>query len=510
MSDPANVPLLERALAAISPSWAAARGEARLRASRAWAIEAARNYDAGNISRRTKGWNPTAASGSAALSTGLDRLRARSRDLARNNEWAGKGLAVIEDDVVGSGFAVAFQHADKRLAETAAARWAAWADSLQVDATGLSDFAGLLGAAMRGMAEGGDVVIRRRWRTLADGLAVPLQLQLLEGDHIDSSRDQAKGDAGGRIIQGVEHDLIGRRAAYWLHREHPGDAWNGNRESVRVPASEVLHLFREDRKGQVRGVPWMAPCLLRLRDIAEWEDAVLLRAKLANYFVGSVELSTETPAFVAAGSDGKPSEDRIEDWKPGAVQYLNPGEKLVWSEPPEVAVSHSDYLRVGLLAVAAGLQIPYEALTGDLRNTNYSSGRLGWLQWQRRIEVYRWRILVPRLCQPVVRWFLEALATSEDPRFLEVRATWDPPHREMIDPTQEVQAFRNAIRAGIVSRADVVRSLGRDPKAIVRDAGEDHQEQVAAGVMFDSDPAFDLGRKPAGEPGRKAGEAANP
>lgn len=508
MAEPKRLPLLERVVATVSPGWAAARAEDRLRASRAWALEGAlRNYDAGSMSRRTKGWNPTSASGSAVVATGLDRLRARSRDLVRNNEWATKGLGVIEDDVVGTGFAVTFEHQDKGLAQAAADRWTAWADSLQVDATGLSDFSGLLGSLMRGMAEGGEMVVRRRWRTAADGLAVPMQLQLLEGDHIDSSREQSVGEAGGRLVQGVEHDPIGRRAAFWLFREHPGDGWSTARDSVRVPASEVLHLFREDRKGQVRGVPWTAPCLLRLRDLAEWEDAVLLRAKLANYFVGTVKLPEPASGFAPA--DEANQDGALEEWKPGAVQYLNPGEQLEWSEPPEVGVTHSDYLRVGLLAVAAALQVPYEALTGDLRNTSFSSGRMGWLQWQRRIEAYRWRILVPRFCQPAARWFLEALATAENPRFTEVRTTWDPPHREMIDPSTEVRAFKDAIRAGITSRDDVVRSLGRDPAKVRAQAAADHKAQEQAGVMFDSNPAWDLGRKPAGEPGRKPGQASN-
>lgn len=502
-----GTPLVERALAVVSPSWAAARGEARLRAARAWHTEQQlRNYDGAAISRRTQGWVSPTGSGSAMVSTALDRLRARSRELARNNEWMSKGLAVIEDDVVGTGFAVKFTHKDQAVADRAAAKWAEWADTLQIDADGLADFSGLLSLAVRGMAEGGDVVLRRRWRKADDGLAVPLQIQLLEGDHIDAQRDGI--DTGGnRTVQGVAHNLLGQRSGYWLFREHPGDNWRATSESVLVPAAEVLHLFREDRKGQVRGVPWGAPCLLRLRDLAEWEDATLLHAKLANMYVGVVRMPNQVAPFNALGDDGKPME-QVEEWKPGQVQYLNPGEELTFTEPPPPAATHSDYLRVGLLAVAAGLQIPYEALTGDLRNTSFSSGRLGWLQWQRRIEAYRWRILVPRVCQPIARWFLEALAVT-DPRFREVVTEWNPPHREMIDPTQEVAAFERAIRAGLTTRREVVRSLGRDPAEVLRETAADNQAAREAGVMWSTDPGNDLGRKPAGEPGRKPGQAAN-
>lgn len=502
-----RTPLLERAIAAVAPGWGAARAEARLRATRAWRAEdAVRSYDASSFSRRTQNWNPTSGSGAAAMGSGFERLRARARDLARNNEWMAKGLGVIEDDVVGSGFMVKFEHPDAGRAKEAAAIWKEWADSTQIDAAGLQDVSGLLGLAVRTMAESGEFLLRRRWRTPEDGLAVPLQIQLLEGDHLDHLKE-GLGQDGSRTVQGVEHDPLGRRRAYWMFREHPGDPLATVRESIAVPASELQHVFREDRRGAVRGIPWGAPCLLRLRDIAQWEDAKLHRVMLANMFVCTIEMPEVITDFAPMGPDGKVKAP-IESWKPGQVQYTRPGEKMNWSTPPEPGNDHETYLHVGLLAVAAGLQIPYEALTGDLRKTSFSSGRLGWLQWQRRIEAYRWRIVVPRACQPIGRWFLEALAIR-DPKMLEVRMSWNPPHREMIDPTAEVASFEKSIRAGLTSRQDVVRSLGRDPAEVLREIAEDNKAQKDSGVMLTTDPANDLGRKPAGDPGRKAGEAAN-
>jgi lambda family phage portal protein len=508
-----ETPMLERVLVKVAPAWAAARADARLRIERSNAATTLvrsyqRGYDAAAYSRRTQGWRPTNASGSSAMMN-IDQLRARARDLARNNEWMAKGLAVIEDDVIGSGFAVKFSHRDGGIAKEATERWRAWADTLQVDPEGLVDFSGLLGLATRGMAEGGDMFIRRRWRKAEDGLAVPLQFQLLEGDHLDSTKE-GNLSGGGRIVQGVEHDALGRRVAYWLFREHPGDANPATRESVRVPSTEVLHLFRVERKGAVRGIPWGTPCLLALRDIAEFADANLLRQKLSNMFVGVVKLQGDVAPFApqAEGPATGRGSEPIEEWTPGMMQYLANGEEMQWNAPPAPGVDHADFMRVSLLQVAAGLQIPYEALTGDLRNTSFSSGRLGWLQWQRRIEAYRWRIIVPRVCAPAARWFLEALAV-EDGRMLEVAATWDPPHREMIDPVAEVNSLEKAIRAGLLTRPAAVRSLGLDPEAMLEETAKDQAAQKAAGVMFTTNPENDLGRKPEGQPGRKPGEAAN-
>ncbi len=49
----------------------------------------------------------------------------------------------------------------------------------------------------------------------------------------------------------------------------------------RVSAEDVIHLFRLETPGQVRGISWFAPVLLRLADLDSWRDAQLVRQKIA-------------------------------------------------------------------------------------------------------------------------------------------------------------------------------------------------------------------------------------
>lgn len=501
---PSGLPALERVLAAVAPQWALSRARARMELVRYEAAsDLIRHYDGNAMSRRTKGWIPAGGSGVAATQ-GLDWLRARSHDLARNNEWMVKGLGIIQDAVVGPGFTVKWVAEDKGLERELQARWNAWADTLEICPEGLECLDAKLGSAVHAMAEGGDVLLRRRWRRASDGLTVPLQVQLLEGEHLDTDKNQ-RSDSG-RIVQGVEYDRVGRRVAYWLRREHPGDPDSTSRESTRVPAEDVLHLFRVERPGAVRGVPWGAPCILRLRDFQEYEDAQLLRVKLANMFVGSIEFAVDVAPVAPVDGEGK-VHPPIDDLKPGSHQYLNPGERMVWNTPPQPGIDAADYARVNHLAIAAGLQIPYESLTGDLRNTSFASGRLGRLDFRDRVEVYRWQMLVPRGCQPVARWFLEAMAIDE-PRALEGVALFVPPPREWLDPATEVNAYEKAVRAGFKSREQVVRMMGDDPERVLEEQAADVLAQKAKGVLFTTHPGNDLGRE-ARPPGRRPGEASN-
>ena len=126
----------------------------------------------------------------------------------------------------------------------------------------------------------GEVLVRRVRG--GPSRAIPMQIQVLEPDYLDPSRDGARG--GNEVREGIEYDPAGRRVAYWLFDRHPGE-WRtltrATLESRRVPASEVLHVYRQDRPGQMRGVSWFAPIALQLQDLADHQEAQLLRQKIA-------------------------------------------------------------------------------------------------------------------------------------------------------------------------------------------------------------------------------------
>ena len=82
-------------------------------------------------------------------------------------------------------------------------------------------------------------------------------------------------------MQGIEFDPLGRRRAYWLHAEHPGDAYGALQNGLQsrpVPASEIAHIY-EKQRAQARGVPWGAPVIRSLHDLDDCEVAELVRKK---------------------------------------------------------------------------------------------------------------------------------------------------------------------------------------------------------------------------------------
>ena len=68
----------------------------------------------------------------------------------------------------------------------------------------------------------------------------------------------------------------------------PGDPLAFSAWTCRVPAADCLHLFKLLAAGQLRGITWFAPVLLRLHELDQFEDAALVKAKVAALFTGFI------------------------------------------------------------------------------------------------------------------------------------------------------------------------------------------------------------------------------
>ena len=119
----------------------------------------------------------------------IARLRDRSRDLVRNNPYAAKAVGALVSNMVGTGLLPRARAATPELAAQADRLWSEFAAS--ADADGLTDFSGLQALIVRSLVESGEVLVRLRERRVEDGLPVPLQLQVLEADHLDSRRPRS-------------------------------------------------------------------------------------------------------------------------------------------------------------------------------------------------------------------------------------------------------------------------------------------------------------------------------
>jgi len=453
---------------------------------------AAADYEAAATTRRTTGWLPATSDINTLVFRNLDTLRARSRDMVRRNPWAANALDAFVANAIGTGIKPQSLHPDTRLKERIQELWLRWTD--EADASNLTDFYGLQALACRAVMEAGECLIRLRPRLAKDGLTVPLQLQLLEAEHLPTGETR-KLENGNYLRAGIEFDRIGRRVAYWLHREHPFDTLNpvASTELVRVPADSVLHLFRPVRPGQLRGQPWLTQVLVKLYELDQYDDAELVRKKTAAMFAGFVLKNTpEDPVLGETATDQ--SGTALAGLEPGTLQVLLPGEDIKFSTPADVGASYETFMRVQLRSIAAGMGITYEQLTGDLTGVNYSSIRAGLLEFRRRCEQFQHQVIVYQFCRPVWRrWIEAALLSGALPKQGDLApyydAKWIPPGFAWVDPLKDIKAQIMAVRAGFKSRAEVVSEQGYDAEAIDREIAADNARARELGLSYDTDPS---------------------
>lgn len=485
---------LDRAIGFFSPSAEVRRLQARVISKHL----AKRGYEGATRGRRGLNWTTANQSADAASATDLPILRARARDMVRNNPYAERGIRVIEANVVGTGI---IPTANTRAAgrnEALEKLWIKWGDTTACDFDGTHDFYGLQRLIMKMVARDGGALVRRHFKKPDASKNVPLQLQVLEMDYLDT-RKHGTFNGKNAIINGIETDPAGRVVAYWLYEVHPGavvtfQSLRNAFTSHRVPASEILHVYRKDRAGQLYGVPWLAPVMLRMKDLDDYEDAQLLKQKISACAVGAIK-DIEAPETSNLTDEEKEAWGRIE---PGAWEFLPPGKDVEFFTPPTVQ-GYAEHTRSVLRAIAVGLGITYESLAGDYSQSNFSSSRMGWLEFNRNITVWRNEIMIPQFCAPAYTWFaiaanMAGLAQAVTP------AIWTAPRREMIDPVKETEAIKAQIRMGTKSLSEAITEDGKDPAVVFQQYAADNKTIDELGLVFDSDPRQDAKKAPSPAP----------
>jgi len=453
-------------------------------------------YQAASRGRAFYKWFASGSGANSALLGGLSIMRARSRDLARNNPWCVSALDSLVANITDPGIMPISRAADKNFRRDARRLWADW--GIQADAAGVLSWDLLVGLAARSLFESGEVFIRMRPRRTDDGLPVPLQVQIIEADHcpIEHTADAANGN---KIIAGIEFDKLGRRVAYHMYPEHPGESaqhqqFNGELLK-RIPAEEIIHLYEPTRPGQIRGTPRLTAVIKRLYDLHEYEDAELKKKKIASMFVGSIE-SPAVDDDLLDEEEGLDDQQNV-NWaniEPGTILTLEPGEELKFSNPPAADASYEPHIKTQLRAVASAIGITYEQLTGDLTGVNFSSIRAGLNEFQRRARRLQ-RLIAHQLCQRVWEVWLETAVLSgalTAPGFAANRAAWSrvewrAPGWRYVNPQQEVAAIKEEIKGGLNSRVSVLAEQGKDVVEIDEQNAEDKERADELGLKYDTD-----------------------
>jgi len=484
---------LDRAIGSIAPQWALERARARVALRYTQATAAQFRYEGARSGRRTDGWTAGASDANVELMGALVWLRDRSRDLVRNNPYAVKAIEELVGNTVGTGITPQANTGNEELDRFIDNEWPYFAE--KCDTPQRMDFYAMQALVTRTMAESGESIVRFRPRLPKDNLRIPLQLQILESDFLDHSRTM--GTLNGNVMQGVEFDLIGQRTAYWLFSQHPGGVLilnpRGGIISQPVPADQVMHIYRMLRPGQVRGVPWLAPVMMALRDLDDYADAERVRKKIEACLAGIITQADGDP--MGATSTDPQTGNMIESFEPGMIARLKAGEDIKFMQPA-AAGGYREYKVTELQAISSGSGVPYENLASDMSQTTYTSYRAGQLGFRNTIEAFRWLTLIPMFCQPVRKRFIDTLVLvnkipaklQQDQGLNLYGTTWTAPKWESVDPLKDAKAEVQRIRTGTENLFSAISANGIDPRDQLAQISRINKMLDQLGIVLDSDP----------------------
>lgn len=458
------------------------------------AINIQNRYDGAEMGRRLGSWNPPASGPNRAIAK-LQILRNRARDAVRN-EWQASGaLRVKVTNLIGTGITPRPTTTDETLKKKLTDLWNEFVPL--ADADGLLDYYGMQALAARCRSEAGELFLRVRPRRLDSGYGVPFQIQMLEPEMcplLDADNWPGMPQFN-RMRQGVEFNRMGQRVAYWFYKEHPGDFFSGRigqSDLIRVPAEFVKHVFKPLRIGQIRGVPDGATNIAPLRVVTDFNDAVLARQHTANLFTGFVKKNNPTAAdidpitgkAIEYDANGVP----LASLEPGTMNELLPGEDVVFSKPPDAGTNYADFMRWQTLGLSAGEGVPYELLTGDLRDVSDRVLRVILNEFHRQCEQEQWHTIIPAICvwvrQQWIKYYRLAGRLSASDAEEAAKVTWSPQAWAYVHPVQDVQARKLEKEAGFRSRSDIIAERGYDAQEVDAERAADQQREIDLGLSF--------------------------
>jgi lambda family phage portal protein len=430
---------------------------ARRAIARALHPEATRAYDAANWKRFPR----DARMGRTALETiqAAPASRSRARYFAANDAHASAAVNALATYLWGPGAVPA--HEDEALAADFLTWWN------HCDADGRTNFGGLIRIALQAMVVDGESFIVFRQR--ADGL----KLQLMPSEQVAEDVTRELG-GGAFIAAGIEFNANGERVAYWVRPFLPTQQFETWAPPIRVDATDVLHLMRPDSIGQVRGISWLAPIMLKLADLGLLSDALLKGFQVAAMHAGFL---TDANGAAQLPFDGEKSEDALEvSLEPGVVRRLPAGTDIKFNNP-QAAQQSVEFMTAMTEEVAAGLGVPAFMVSGNVSRANYSSLRAALITFKASLEALQFNVIVPTVLAPIWRrWSVTRGGTVGEQA---ADADWRFPALPEADPLKALQAVKLALDMKTMSRAEAIAARGESIERVDADIAADPHAQAA-------------------------------
>lgn len=454
-----------------------------------------RSYTAAKINRLNQGWSVPVTTADAELKMALRTLRARSRELSRNNDYAKKFLRMCKVNVIGpNGITLQCKAKDpagtldKRANDMIEEAWYDWGRKGTCTVCGRMSWLDVQHLFIETVARDGEALVRK---IRGFDNKYSFALQFIEADHLDENHNVSTPGQN-EIRMGVEVDGWGRPVAYHFLKSHPGDSsfsgMFGTKNYERFPASDIIHGYLVERSRQTRGVPWMHTAMSRMNTVGEYEEAELVAARIGASKMGFYERDPMSAGMLPY-DDKDAKGNLLVEVEPGVIEELPPGFKFTSFNPEHPTGNYGSFIKATLRGIASGLGVSYNSLACDLEGVNYSSIRSGVIEerdvWR---QMQAW--MIENFCDQVFSSWLEMSLLTQAIRLPYAKydkfnaARWSPRGWQWVDPEKDINASVTAINEGLSTRSAVASEQGLDLEEIFEQLAEEKKLAARYGIEF--------------------------
>ncbi len=458
-----------------------------------------RAFSGARIDRLSADWLATGQSINQELRGDLDRLRARGRDLAKNQSHARKFVGMARNNIVGpDGVRLQARVADRPGVPDTAANaaieqsWKSW--QYVADVAGRQHFRDLCNTLVGGLPSDGEFLVREVMGTDA-GNRFNYALQVIDVDRIDTSFNGRSG--ANTVIMGVEVNAYRRPVALHIFTAHPNDGVTTSRQRERVPIEQIIHAFQAEHAEQLRGIPWMAPGMLSLHHLSGFMHSAVLAAEHGANHYGFFKTPDGGPPPV--GEVDQSTDQTITTSQPGTFDTLPVGVEFQAFDSKYPNEVFGPFAKTTLQSVATGWRVAYVSLANDLEGVNFSSIRQGVLEERDRWMADQQWFIASFLERVYLNWLRMALMSGQivmpngaalpAAKFAKFAAhEWQPRTWAWVDPKADAEAQILMVTAGAMTPQQLAASVGNDFADAIDQIAQAQQMAATAGVRL---PAYD-------------------
>ena len=447
-------------------------------------------HDAGLMNRLMRKFNPGTSSADAGLLYDLPTIRGRSIHMSNNNAIGRGALKIMTTNVVGRGLKVQSSmdkevisrhnnwkdsFADDYIGQTEARverLFDQWAESKdESDVSGKENFYLRTLNVLHNTLVSGEVFVTFNQRT-RPGSLYGLRLGLIEAQNVHTPMGESISTLN---RDGIEVDEDGREVAYWVNRNLELFPEDMQRVPAVGPSSGrplVLHLFRPERPGQSRGIPFLAPLMQIIHLLDKYTTNESIRAMVSSLYTVFLKRTGLPPedGLTGAGKNARPDDEDFDfELGPGAFIELYDNEEVQFADPNSPNNAFESFVTTIFRQIGMVTGIPYEILIRQF-TSSYSAARGSKVEfWKEVLLLREW--LEIDFCRPVYREFFTDCVLSgliHAPGYFDspeiqnawLGTTWAGEAAGHMDPEKEIRAANMKVESGYSNKTQETAEMG--------------------------------------------------